>query len=313
MQNNKEECFQVMQELNQRMTIKTAYSLWLEKHHLRLLQTSEEYSNMFRDTSKLIIEWANPELPLDTEAEQLTDNIAKRIFFILSTTYTDTVPFVTVVSTLEATCQKIGANYSHNMELYSDLLYHLRHAQIFTYEVTRNNIPIIFPRLKINASLAKELKDKFAAALPQIGGVTGILNEKGYGLLPGIHFEGKSSRRTTPLNEKDREILSIISQQEFKVAMDIVESMEYYVPTMTKNGFPISPQQQEYTRTAYYRFVDMARIAQEYETTIQLPTTVDSRGRFYNMATDPSVRLSLRSKYTEGNLTEFELNHLTNT
>jgi len=114
-----------------------------------------------------------------------------------------------------------------------------------------------------------------------------------------------SSKRKTPLNYRDRSIVSMVSQQTYKIHMPLLD-MPYFVPFLTKEGDPLTEKQQEDIRTSYYRFTDMAEIAEEFDEVIQLPTTMDSRGRFYNMATDPTVRLSLRSTTSEGNLTPFE-------
>ena len=299
-----------MTEVNQRMSLSTAYSTWTEKWHTPNMEI-KAYADLFNDTCYLITEWNAGDTPGDNKQIKIVESIAARIFYIISTSPKPTMPLVTLASKLDADEQALGADYGDNMQFYSEMIYSLRNVGIFSYLVTPTLHPILVTILQVKGELREELDAKFAQALPQVGEDIGELDAKGYGLLPGIRFTGKSTRRETPLNAYDRKAISLVSRQSFAVDMAMVNSMEYYVPTISESGIPITLQEQEDTRTAYYRFTDMAEEADSLFEPIQLPTTQDSRGRFYNAATDPAVRLSLRSTGYEGDLTDFEYEHLT--
>jgi len=299
-----------MEEVNYRVSTSTAYTTWQKRWHKPNME-DPSYKDLFTDVCYLIQSWNNGEVPGDKTQVALVNDIAQRIFYILSTSDKATLPMVTLVSKLDADCQALSEDYEENMQLYADMVYALRPARIFTYYVTAMGAPVLVPTIKVKGELRQELDSKFGSALPQLGGVVGELGPKGFGLIPGVAFSGKSTKRKTPLNQQDREIVSLISQQQYWVDMAIVDFMPYFVPSITDTGLPISEQEQEDARTAYERFVEVAEQMHALDTTIQFPTTQDSRGRFYNMATDPAIRLSLRSIKYEGNLTEFELEHLT--
>lgn len=302
--------YEAMAELNQRMSLFTAFSTWKERFH-NVNMDNEIYKNIFDDTCYLINQWGDGENPPDEVQDKLVKDIATRMFYILTTNPDETISLVTVASKLDADCQQLYEDYEENISAYAEMVYHTRSAGLFTYATTQNDHPVLTPTLAVKGELRTELDDKFASALPQVGDVVGEMDSKGWNLLPGVMFKGKSTRRKTPLNAQDRRIVSLVSRQRYKVDMDILHKMEYYVPTISENGEPISERQQEDARTAFYRFRDMADEAHHDNTVIQLPTTQDSRGRFYNMATDPAIRLSLRSPKYTGGLTEFELNLLT--
>ena len=288
--------YETMSEVNKRLSLSTAYKTWrLEWHdpHMEIV----EYAAIFSDTCFLISEYVNNLLTPEQEKE-----VVKRLFYILSTSQDETMSLATLVSKLDVDCPAIAEEYEDNMNHYANIVFNLKNLGIFHYSETTNGHPVISPILQVKGELRSILHSKFGSAIPQIGDVVGEMDSK------GIRFSGQSTKRDTPLNQYDREAVSMVSRQRFKVAIDIINKMEYYVPTLSRTGEPISPREQEYVRTDYYRFVDMAEYAHEENTVIQFPTTQDSRGRFYNAATDPAVRLSLRSPEPEGSLTEFEHN-----
>ncbi len=300
----------LMAELNPRFSMSTANRLWTEKYHNCMRKEYPEYEAMFTDTIHLIESWNDGDWDTE-EAVKNRENaydIAIRLFYILTMSPIETVSLATVVSKLETDCVRLGDTYPHNIQLYAELVLHLEPARIFTYRATRMAHPILTPRICVpQGELRDELEGKFAAALPQLGHGTGELSDGGKGFLPGVRFTGKSTKRKTPLNEYDRAAITLVSQQAYTIAHDIVESMEYHVPSMTDLGQPLTPKEREDAKTSYNRFADMAVLAKEHHTVLQFPTTQDSRGRFYNAATDPAVRLSLRSIISTGKLTPFEI------
>ena len=291
---------ETMSEVNYRLSLSTAYKTWREQWHEVHIEV-DAYAAIFRDTCFMISEFTGNALTT-VQAE----DIAERLFYILSTSPDEAMSLATVASKLDVDCPQLAPSYEANMNYYAKLVYHLRGMGIFKYGETNVGHPVLEPLLQVKGELRIILHSKFASAIPQIGEIVGTMDAKGYGLLPGISFRGKSTRRKTPLNQKDREVVSLVSRQKFTVDMEIVRKMQYYVPTMSDSGIPISEKEQEDARTAYYRFVDMAEHAETESTVLQFPTTQDSRGRFYNAATDPAVRLSLRSPKPEGSLTAFE-------
>lgn len=299
------EAKEVMGELNQRMSIFTAHQTWLDNFHKPHLEVAQ-YKDLFDDTCFMIRDWLLNIFDKEEPYLEEVESIAERLFYIISTAPKDTMSLVTVASKLETDCQQLYLEYQDNIQAYSELVFHLKSIGIFTYSLSQNDHPVITPILTVKGELRTALEAKFSSALPQLGGVVGTMDAQGKGLLPGILFKGKSTRRQTPLNQKDREAITLVSKQEYVVDMNMVNNMKYYVPTITDTGLPISEREQEDARTAYYRFEAMAREADQDNTTLQLPTTEDSRGRFYNAATDPAVRLSLRSVRQEGKLTKFE-------
>jgi hypothetical protein len=296
-----------MTELNQRMSLSTAFPTWNAEFHIALLETSREYRGLFTDTRYLINQWNGGAIPGDAQQQKDVEDIAIRIFYVLSTSPQPTLSLATLASKLEADCIPLGADYEDNIQHYSDMIYFLRNAKIFRYDMTATGHPVLTPLLQVQGELRTALDAKFASALPQVGGVMGDLDSRSTGLIPGVRFSGKSSKRKTPLNEYDRKTITLVSKQGYRVDMDIIKQMPYYVPAITDTGVPITEREQEDARTAYYRFTDMAEEAEANLEILQLPTTQDSRGRFYNAATDPAIRLSLRSKHIEGHLTPFEL------
>jgi len=293
----------LMSDLNKELSSSTAYATWQEKFHNNYL-TLQGYRDLVLHVQTTISSWAMAD-ETDLESNVALENIVERLFYIISTDSKGFITLPSLVAKLETDCTKLAPEYQENIELYTDMLLALRFTGLFTLVKTKDSANII-PKISVSPELQTELDAKFPSVLPQVGDVVGHLKENGFGLVPGIRFNAKASKRKIPLNDKDREIISIISKQRFKVKASILENMPYYVPSVTKDNTPLTPEEQEYARIYYYRFADLALEADKYDTVIQFPTTVDSRGRFYNHATDPAIRLSLRSPYQEGDLTPFE-------
>lgn len=300
----------LMGELNTRMSSRTAYTTWLERWHRPNLEVSA-YEDLYMDTCYAVRQYIGV-LPRGKEIHiGSMDEIAERTIYTLSMSPQESMSLATLASSLEAVCVERYKDYEENINWYSQLVYELRRVGIFNYHITTSGHPVITPNLQVKGELREELDDKFQSALPQIGGVVGDM--LGDQILPQLHFSGKSYRRQIDLNNKDLEAITLVSQQSYKVDRAILDNMSYHVPTITETGEILTDQQREDAREAYYRFQEMAELADDYKTVIQFPTTQDSRGRFYNAATDPAVRLTLRSVKYEGRLTEAEEQHLWST
>lgn len=292
----------IQTELNIKYSSATAFSTWRNAFH-ETHMVDQSYIDLVDDCKFMVNQWLNEE---ELSHLDIAEEITIRILYVVSTAPLDTMSMATLVSKLDTDCSNLKPDYAENVQAYSELVYHLRTARIFEYKATSTGHPILIPEIAVTGDLATLLRDKFSSALPQLEGTTGSLKAKGKGLLPGIRFSGKSTRRKTPLNQQDMDAITLVSQQVYKVDTNIVGRMEYYVPTMTESGNPLSLQEQEDARTMYHRFEAMAGIADELELGLCMPTSEDSRGRLYNMATDPSIRLSLRSTVHTGSLTPFE-------
>lgn len=293
----------LMADINKELSSSTAYKTWQEQYHNNYLSL-QGYRDLVMHVENTISSWAMAD-ETDFESSLVVENIVERLFYTISTDNKGFITLQSLVTKLETDCPKLAPEYQENIELYTDLILAIKFTGLFTLAKTKDSVNII-PSISVSPELQAELDAKFSSALPQVGDVVGELKEDGFGLVPGIRFNAKAAKRKIPLNDKDREIITIISKQRFKVKASILENMPYYVPAVTKDNIPLTPEEQEYARIYYYRFADLALEADRYDTVIQFPTTVDSRGRFYNHATDPAIRLSLRSPYQEGNLTPFE-------
>ena len=292
----------IQTELNIKYSSSTAFSTWRNAFH-ETHMTDQSYIDLVDDCKFMVNQWLNEE---GLSHLDIAEEVTIRIIYVVSTAPLDTMSMATLVSKLDTDCTNLKPEYAENIQAYSELVYHLRTVGIFQYKATSTGHPILIPEIAVTGDLATLLSDKFSSALPQLESTTGTLKAKGKGLLPGIRFSGKSTRRKTPLNQQDMKAITLVSQQTYMVDMDIVRNMEYYVPTMTESGNPLSAQEQEDARTMYRRFEDMSEIADELGLGLSMPTSEDSRGRLYNMATDPSIRLSLRSMKATGSLTPFE-------
>lgn len=290
-------------EMNHRYSASTAYSTWLDKYHFPNLDHDDKYRDCYMDCVLAVEADYSKQYRLDPDNVK---NMVDRLFYIISSSPQPTLSIATVVSSLHASkTLTFTGDYETDIQLWTDIVCGLSNVGIFGVFVSPSGHPVVTCTLSLPSSLTTELGEKFQSVLPQIEGSMGHDACKP----KGVRYTGKSTRRKIPLNKDDWRVLETVNSQMYHVDMDIL-NMKYYVPSITDTGKALTEDEKDMARVYFNRFKFIAEWADSEGRGVQCVTNQDSRGRFYNFLTDPHIRLSLRSKVAEGNLTDWEKAHL---
>lgn len=282
----------------------TSYDLWLAEFHSPMFISNSEYEATFTDTVYMINEFFKHN-PVKPTVKAHSSDLARHIIYMLSTATLDTISMATIASQLEVRHPDIDDDFGKRLTILSELVMSLKSAGILDYAVTAEGHPLVLPMVTVDETLAATLAAKFKAPIPQIEGTMGSLNSD-EGLLEGLAFSGKSTKRKTPMNIRNMEFAELVSHQVYKVDLALANGLDYFVPTVTDTGEILSEEEREAARQSYYRFIQAAETAAELDLGVCFPTSLDSRNRAYNMATIPAIRLCLRAPEPTGSLTPFE-------
>lgn len=297
---------------NLELSTQFAERQWEVEFHYPLLNTSADYAVMVSDLELMIASehGLGNELGLAFESSQervdTVCELATHLIYITSSIGQDTISLPTIASQMERRVPWLHEDFQTRLNMISQMIADWAVCGFYTYNVTPTGMPLVSPLIELPESLQEDLKKRFRAPIPQMESTVGDLQSDGTGMVAGLSFSPKSSKRKIPLNHKNREFVTLLSQIPYSFDWDLVTSLVYAVPAISDNGGVLSDKEREDCKTGWYRFLLACELAHEHGENLCFPTSLDSRNRSYSLLNDPAVRQCLRSPTANGSLSPFE-------